>query len=144
MNFGTSIHSTEIESTALRTETEQRAQDLRSSSLQTHIPLEGRGLCQRVTLWPERPDERPDQRGLRPDDKMEGRASRAEEMACSSKHRVLLGMRRKAQNAARCSMKGTRSKRRTRSHKPPQTVVTSLDFTVVIMESEGDVIRSVF
>ena len=57
VNFGTSIHSTEIEYTALRAEIEQRTQDLRSSSLETHIPLEGSGLCQRVTLWPERPKE---------------------------------------------------------------------------------------
>lgn len=92
---------------------------------------------------PELPCGQRGLRKLRPDDKMEGKASRAEEMACSSKHRVLLGMRRKAQNAARCSMKGTRSKT-TRSHKPPQTVVTNLDFTAVIMESEGDAIRSVF
>ena len=83
-------------------------------------------------------------RKLRPDDQREGRASQAEELACSNKHQVLLGMQRRAQNGTRCSMKGPRPETRTRSHKTPQTMVTSLDFTVVIVESEGDVIRSAF
>lgn len=82
-------------------------------------------------------------RNLRPDDRMEGRASQAEEMACSNRHQVLLGMQRRAQNGAR-HMKGPRPEARTRSHKTAQTTVTGLDFTVVIVESEGDVIRSVF
>lgn len=36
---------------------------------------------------------------LRPNDKVEGRASQAEEMACSHKHQVLLEKQGKAQNA---------------------------------------------
>ena len=73
-------------------------------------------------------------RKLRSDDRMEGRASQAEEMACSNKHQVLLGMQRRAQNGARCSMKGLRPEARNRSHKAAQTMVTSLAFTVVIVE----------